>query len=145
MTHWKQNCLWQKRDETGDKTGLWFKPGLRIFRKDHRGGSVIQTQLLEQESVQSALQSAGQTLRKEPHWRTVPSPRGFDCILYIIAYFSLFKGRKSERDNALTVTWCLFLECVSHLALVIVTDPCFGCCALAKLPRFWQNLVRVEV
>lgn len=84
-------------------------------------------------------------LRKELHWRAVFNPRGFDCILYIIAYFSLFKGRKSERDNALTVTWCLFLEYVSHLALVIVTDSCVGYCASVKLPSFWQNPVRVEV
>lgn len=70
-------------------------------------------------------------LRKEPQWRTVFGPRGIDRILYIIAYFSFLRGKKSEQDNALTVTWCLFLEYVSHLALVVVTAPCLGYCTLA--------------
>lgn len=62
---------------------------------------------------------------EELQWCTVFGPNGIDRILYIIAYFSSFKGKKkSEQDNALTVTWCVFLE--SHLALVIVTTPCLG-------------------
>lgn len=32
----------------------------------------------------------------EPQWCTMFGPSGIDCILYIIVYFSSFKGKKNQ-------------------------------------------------